>query len=195
MPTKPRAKLKWTEQMNWDLLECKKRAKELVGSEIPPCNANGRKKGYIEVMKQLWEEKGYEHLGIKSQNLRDQASSLENMEHGSAGKSPEDGNFGCDCVRDNLNERTIDMTSQQELEPRNQRNESQNFNFEEVSLIESRYANYATVSQDLHTTIALQQIPGDSPDQTAERPNQSIGKSEGNCPELQWATKVVETVD
>ena len=92
--------------------------------------------------------------------------------------------FGCDCVRDNLNERTIDMTSQQELEPRNQRNESQNFNFEEVSLIESRYANYATVFQDLHTTIALQQIPGDSPDQTAERPNQSIGKSEGNCPEL-----------
>ena len=63
---KPRAKLKWTEQMNWDLLECKKRAKEFVGSETPSCNANGRKKGYIEVMKQLWEEKGYEHLGIRS---------------------------------------------------------------------------------------------------------------------------------
>ena len=135
-------------------------------------------------MTQLWEEKGYEHLGIRSQSLRDQASRLEKMEHGSVGKSQEDGSFGCDCVRDDLNERTIDMTSQQELEPRNQRNESQNSNFEEVSLIKPRYANYATVSQDLHTTTTLQQIPGDSPDQTAERPNQSIGKSEDNCPEL-----------
>ena len=69
---KSRAKLKWTEQMNWDLLECKKRAKELVGSDTPLCNESGRKRGYIEVMQQLWEEKGYEHLGIKSQNLPDQ---------------------------------------------------------------------------------------------------------------------------
>ena len=28
----------------------------------------------------LWEEKGYGHLGLKSQNLRDQASRLEKME-------------------------------------------------------------------------------------------------------------------
>ena len=96
MSTKSRAKLKWTEEMNWDLLECKKRAKELVGSDTPPCNENGRKKGYIEDMKQLWEEKGYEHLGIRSQNLRDQASGLEKIEHGSSGKSQEDGSLGCD---------------------------------------------------------------------------------------------------
>ena len=134
MSTKLRAKLKWTEQINWDLLECKKRAKELVGPDTPPCNENGRKKGYIEVMKQLWEDKGYEHLGIRSQNLRDQASRLEKMEHGSAGKSQGGGVLGCDRERDDLNERTIDMISQQDLEPRNQRNESQNFNFEKASL-------------------------------------------------------------
>ena len=160
--------------MNRDLLECKKRAKELVGSDTPPCNENGRKKGYIEVMKKLWEKKGYEHLGIRSQNLRDQASRLEKIEHGSAGKSQEDGSLDCDRERDDLNGRTIDMISQQELEPRNQRNESQNFNSEEASSIEPRYANYAKVSQNLHTTTTLQQIPGGSPDQTAQRPNQTI---------------------
>ena len=65
--------------MNRDLLECKKKAKELVASENPPCKENGSKKGYIAVMTELWIEKGYEHLGIKSQNLRDQASRLEKM--------------------------------------------------------------------------------------------------------------------
>ena len=168
--------------MNWDLLECKKRAKELVGLDTPPCNENGTKKGYIEVMKQLWEEKGYENLGTRSQNIQDQASRLEKMEHGTVGKSQEDGVLGCVRERDDLNEGTIDMISQQELEPRNHRNESQHFNYEEASSIEPRYANYATVSQDLHTTTTLQQIPGDSPDQTAERPNHTIEKSEDNCP-------------
>ena len=131
-----------------------------MGSDTPPCNEDGRKK--VEVMKQLWEEKGYEHLGIRSQNLRDQASRLEKREHGSAGKSQEDGSLGCDRERDDLNERTIDMISQQELEPRNQRNESKKF--KEASSIEPRYPNYATMSQDLHSTTTLQQVPGDSPD-------------------------------
>ena len=168
--------------MNCDLLECKKRAKELVGSDTPPCNENGRKKGYIEVMKQLWEDKGYEHLGIRSQNLRDQASRLEKMEHSSAGKVKDDGVMGCDREREDL--KAIYVISEQEFEPRNQRNEGQNFHFGEASQIDSRYANYATVSQDLHTTTSLQQIPGDSPEET-ERPNQTI-KSEDNFPTLRF---------
>ena len=53
------------------------KAKEIVSSNNPPYYANGRKKGYIEVMKGLWEEKGYGYLELKSQNLRDQASRLE----------------------------------------------------------------------------------------------------------------------
>ena len=71
-------KVKWTERMNSDILECKKKAKEMV-SNSPPYYANGRKKGYIEVMKDLWEEKGYGCLELKSQNLRDHASRLEKM--------------------------------------------------------------------------------------------------------------------
>ena len=63
-------KVKWTNQMNNDVLECKRRAQELVASDSAPLNRNGRKKGYIEVTKQLWEEKGYGHLALKGQNLR-----------------------------------------------------------------------------------------------------------------------------
>ncbi|PFX34367.1 hypothetical protein AWC38_SpisGene651 [Stylophora pistillata] len=37
--------------MNNDVLECKRRAQELVASDSAPTNRNGRKKGYIEVMK------------------------------------------------------------------------------------------------------------------------------------------------
>ena len=71
-------------QMNNDVLECKRRAQELVASDSAPLNRNGRKKGYIEVMKQLWEEKGCGHLALKGQNLRDQASRLEKYHEGLA---------------------------------------------------------------------------------------------------------------
>ena len=61
-------RLKWTEQMNIDCLDCKRKAQELFASENPPVNENGRRKGYIKVMKELWEAKGYEKLGLTSQN-------------------------------------------------------------------------------------------------------------------------------
>ena len=73
------AESKWTEQMNNDILECKKKAQELISSENPPCNENGRKRGYIDVMKELWDDMGYKKLQLKSQNLRDQASRLEKL--------------------------------------------------------------------------------------------------------------------
>ena len=73
--------------MNNDVLECKRRVQELVASNSAPLNRNGRKKGYIEVMKQLWEEKGYGHLALKGQNLRDQASRLEKCQEGLADES------------------------------------------------------------------------------------------------------------
>ena len=66
-------KVKWTEQMNRDVLECKKKAQELISSENPPCNENGRKRGYIDFMKELWDDMGYKNLQLKIQNLRDQA--------------------------------------------------------------------------------------------------------------------------
>ena len=65
--------------MNKDILECKKKAQEHISSENPPCNENGRKRGYIDVMKELWDDTGYKNLQLKSQNLRDQASRLEKI--------------------------------------------------------------------------------------------------------------------
>ena len=72
--------VRWTERMNIDLIQCKRHAQDLVASSDAPRNRNGRKKGYIEVMAELWEAKGYAHLGIKSQNLRDQASRIEKFD-------------------------------------------------------------------------------------------------------------------
>ena len=72
-----KSKVKWTQQVNTDVLECKRKAQELVTSGNAPFNRNGRRKGYIEGMKELWEEKGYGNLGLESQNLRDQTSRLE----------------------------------------------------------------------------------------------------------------------
>ena len=45
--------------------------------EQPPLDGNGRKKGYIRIMNELWDAKGYGDLGLSSQNLRDQAARLE----------------------------------------------------------------------------------------------------------------------
>lgn len=69
--------------MNKDILLCKRRALELIKSENPPRKDDGKKKGYIEVMKQLWEESGYSNLGLKAQNLRDQASWLKKLQESS----------------------------------------------------------------------------------------------------------------
>ena len=66
--------------MNSDLLECKRTAKDLISSVDPPRNATGRKKGYIEVMADLWEEKGYGYLGLKKPEFT--GSSLEIGENG-----------------------------------------------------------------------------------------------------------------
>jgi hypothetical protein len=45
--------------------------------EQPPLDGNGKKKGYIKLMKELWDAKGYNDFGFSSQNLRDQAARLE----------------------------------------------------------------------------------------------------------------------
>ena len=72
-----RPRIKWTDEMNVALLSCKKSAQLLVKSNEPPLAENGRRKGYMRVMKELWDEMGYEHLDLSSQNLRDHAAGLE----------------------------------------------------------------------------------------------------------------------
>ena len=59
--------------MNNVLLECKQKAISLTTSDNPPRTENGGKKGYMKIMKDLWEEAEYRHLELTSQNLRDQA--------------------------------------------------------------------------------------------------------------------------
>ena len=63
--------------MNSDLLECKVKAKEIVPSQNSPRHENGRKKGYMAIMRELWSERGYSDLGLSCQNRRDQAARLE----------------------------------------------------------------------------------------------------------------------
>ena len=70
-------RIKWTEAANSDILECKKQAQLLVNSENPPRFDNEGRKGYMRIMKGLWEEKGYGYLNLSEQNLRDQAANLE----------------------------------------------------------------------------------------------------------------------
>ena len=69
-------RLKWTDKMNRDLLECKEKALSLKSSSNPPCYQNGRKKGYMRILKDLWEDVGYVNLGLSAQNLRDHAAAL-----------------------------------------------------------------------------------------------------------------------
>ena len=79
--SKKQKRTKWTEEMNKDVLECKERAQELFSSENPPLSQNGgRKKGYIQLMKELWDDKGYGNLSLTGQNLRDQASRLQKLQ-------------------------------------------------------------------------------------------------------------------
>ena len=52
-------RIKWTEKMNNDLIECKQQAKSEVSSENPPLKPDGKIKDYMLSMKGLWENKGY----------------------------------------------------------------------------------------------------------------------------------------
>jgi len=62
--------------MNRDLLEYKEKAVSLENSSNPPCYQNGRKKGYMRILKDLLEDLGYENLGLSVQYLRDHAAAI-----------------------------------------------------------------------------------------------------------------------
>ena len=77
---KMNSKIQWTDKMNDDLLECKQKALDFAKSSNPPRLDSGRKKGYMPVMKDLWETMGYYQLGLSSHSRRDQAQRLEKMQ-------------------------------------------------------------------------------------------------------------------
>ena len=70
-------RLKWTKEINSDLLNCKRRAKEMANSSDPPRYSDGQKRGYMSIMKELWDQSGYSGLNISDQNLRNQAAYVE----------------------------------------------------------------------------------------------------------------------
>ena len=70
---------KWNNKTNSDLQGCKRKPQQPEASNEPPCNLNGRKKGYMKIMKELWDETGYALLNLTEQNLRDQATRLEKV--------------------------------------------------------------------------------------------------------------------
>ena len=63
--------------MNDDFLNCKCKAVAMTQMKQPPLDGNRKKKGYIKLMKELWDAKGYNYFGFSSQNLRDKAARLE----------------------------------------------------------------------------------------------------------------------
>ena len=71
------SRIKWTEEMNDTVLQCKSKAVKLAKGDNPPRSENGRKIGYMSLMKDMWDELGYGHLALSSQNLRDKAAALE----------------------------------------------------------------------------------------------------------------------
>ena len=71
-------RLIWTDGMNNKLMECKRQELLMVNSSEPPRLDSGRKKGYMAVMKDLWEYMGYEELGLTSQNLETNLLDLRN---------------------------------------------------------------------------------------------------------------------
>ena len=72
-----KTRLKWTEAMKTKLLECKREAMDFVQSKDPPRKADGKKQGYMAIMKQLWDNSEFAELNISTQNLRDRAARIE----------------------------------------------------------------------------------------------------------------------
>ena len=90
--------------MNDDLLSCKHQAVAMANSEQLPLDKNGRKKGYIKIMKEIWDAKGYGELGYTNQNLHDQAARIEeksldrNLQSTSRREERIDSNSECQAI-------------------------------------------------------------------------------------------------
>ena len=111
-----KTRLKWTEAMNTKLLECKREAKDLVQSKDPPRKEDGKKQGYMAIMKQLWDNSEFADLNISTQNLRDQAARIE-QSLGSAGATiREESNTANDLLQPNVDNQE---TSSEDLEQDN----------------------------------------------------------------------------
>ena len=140
--------------MNEDLLECKRKAQELMTSSGAPVNANGRKKGYIEIMKNLWDAKGYGDLGLKPQNLRHQASRLEKIQERSV-----DNTTGDSTAMSGIDESMFGVGTQS-ASNHSDGPDLFSLDFQDAGSDESRYANSQEIASDLNMTSTSTEIPG-----------------------------------
>ena len=120
MPPKRKEKasgrIKWTNQMINDILDCRDRAIEENRSSMDTTSSRGRK-GYMEIMKCMWEEKGYASLELSAQNLRDRASYYEKkMELGDLRGTPteeiEEHNQQDNIISENIEVESIQTISE-----------------------------------------------------------------------------------
>ena len=130
-------RLKWTERMNLDCLDCKRKAHIMISSKDPPLNENGRRKGYIKVMKELWEKRGYANLGLTSQNLRDHAARLEKTMGNMSGNINGDGDIRLEDTNASTKE------GQEEIEAENQ----------DIEALLTANANLTISNINLHETV------------------------------------------
>ena len=140
--------------MNEDLLECKRKAQELMTSSGAPVNANGRKKGYIEIMKNLWNAKIYGDLGLKPQNLLDQASRLEKIQERSV-----DNTSGDSRAMSGIDESMFGVGTQS-ASNHSDGPDLFSLDFQDAGSDESRYANSQEIASDLNMTSTNTEIPG-----------------------------------
>ncbi|CAB4032899.1 Hypothetical predicted protein [Paramuricea clavata] len=123
-------------------------------------------------MKDLWDKKGYEHLGLKSQNLRDQAARLEKIN--AAAQTRAIGKVSGGAVIDDEREQTLDENhrrhntiSQHEFNNfENQNTISQNANLEVNSNLELHTDNdIVQSSHELQETEAVEgfEVTNDCP--------------------------------
>ena len=139
--------------MNTDLLQCKRDAQDLVAPSDAPLNRNGRKKGYIEVMAELWEAKGYAHLGIKSQNLRDQASRIEKIDANDSASNVQVNGLDTDAEESTISNISNNISNETIVDEDNQQNQN---------------ANETTLDTDLHTAQRPQPQPPEETSSTVE---------------------------
>ena len=69
--------VRWTAIMLQDLQNCRSKALELRNGDNPPLKADGKKENYLDILQQLWNQKGYQHLNISRDNLRVRANQLK----------------------------------------------------------------------------------------------------------------------
>ena len=70
---------KWTDQMVLDLMTCRAQALARYADASKTENNNGKRKRYMGLMKDLWEDKSYASFGFTAQYLYDNAAQVQKV--------------------------------------------------------------------------------------------------------------------